>query len=113
MARKLLLLNGVEEKEFKTYGKTSTKRNGIVYDVEQVGDDVKITPNTSNINVVAPLDLPKGTIILTHDENRELREKGQTTHTRGGVTYSIVNKENKLVVSVVCEYESILFKSEC
>lgn len=113
MARKLLLLNGVEEREFKTNGKTSTKRNGIVYDVEQVGDEIKITPNTSDILVVAPLDLPKGTIILTHEENRELRETGHTTHTRAGITYSIDINENGLVASVVCEYTDILFKSEC
>lgn len=110
---KYLFLNGVEEKALKTSGVAQVKRNGISYKVEKVGDDVIITPMTQDIVIIAPLDLPKGALILTHDENRELRETGKTTHTKGGVTYDIMLVNGTPKASVKCEYTDIILKSDC
>lgn len=113
MAKKYLFLNGVEEKALKTSGVAQVKRNGISYKVEKVGDDVIITPMTQDIVIIAPLDLPKGALILTHDENRELRETGKTIHTKGGIVYDIVSVNGTPRATVKCEYTDIILKSEC
>ena len=111
---KYLFLNGVEEKDYTKNGVAVVKRNGISYKVVRgENDEPIIQPMTTDILVVAPLDLPKGSLILTHDENRELRETGKTTHTKGGVVYEIAMVNGTPKASVKCEYTNIILKSEC
>lgn len=113
---KIMILNSKEEKELFEKGRITVKRKGFYYDVEVVGDNkYKITSNNASINVVCPLDLPNGSIIITHDENRELRETGHTTHTKGGVLYDITRDENGVTrCQVACEYSGqVIFSSDC
>ena len=111
---KFMVLNGVEEKTLKNEGVVEVKRNGFFYKVSQKengGHDIQVI--NEYINVVCPLDLPKGTIILTHEENRELRSTGKTTHVKGGITYNITMKNDTVVATVENDYNAVILKSQC
>ena len=111
---KIMFLNGVEEKTLKNEGVVEVKRNGFYYRVILLENGkYNIEVLNEYINVVCPLDLPKGTIILTHEENRELRATGKTSHTKGGITYDITSKNGTIVAMVKNEYESVILKSQC
>lgn len=113
-SKKYLFLNGVEEKELKKVGQVVVSRKGINYLVTTTEEGVKIKALTESINVVCPLDLPKGSIILTHEENRELKNTGFTTHEKGGIKYAITRNEfGETTASVECEYNAVILKSEC
>lgn len=112
--KKYLFLNGVEEKELKKVGKVVVSRKGINYNVVATKEGVEIKALTESINVVCPLDLPKGSIILTHEENRELKNTGFTTHTKNGIIYNVSRNEfGETIASVKCEYNAVILKSEC
>ena len=113
-SKKYLFLNGVEEKELKKVGKVVVSRKGINYNVVATSEGVEITTQNESINVVCPLDLPKGSIVLTHEENRELKNTGFTTHEKGGIKYEITRNEfGETIASVKCEYNAVILKSEC
>ena len=113
---KIMILNGKEEKDLHEKGSVLVKRKGFFYRVTKVGEnDFVITSENDTINVVCPLDLPSGSIIITHDENRELRETGKTTHVKGGVLYTITRDEQGAThCEVACEYSGqVIFSSDC
>lgn len=111
---KIMFLNGVEEKTLKREGVVQVKRNGFYYNVKLLPNgEYDIQVLNEFINVVCPLDLPQGSIILTHDENRELRSTGKTTHTKAGITYDITSANGTIVATIKNEYHSVILKSQC
>lgn len=112
---KTLVLNGVEEKTFKKEGVVQVRRNGVDYLVKKEDNGtISINSLGCNVVVVCPLDLGKNAIIITHEENRELKNTGKTTHTKAGITYNItLNENNDVVVDIKNEYTNLLMKSDC
>lgn len=111
---KKMLLNLKECKELKEKKVVQVKRRGFDYLVkvdETTDTGYKVEALPIDVIVIAPLLMPKN-IVLTGDECKELKEKKKTTHTKGGVTYTITYDENENpVASVENEYSNEVLKA--
>ena len=114
--QKTLVLSRKEEKELKTTGSVIVERKGISYGVSTDNEGKYIIEALPvKMVVVLPLSFGKKSIILTHNENKELMTTGTTTHTKAGIKYIITRDfiSGNIKVIVDNEYSSVLFISEC
>lgn len=112
---KTLVLTQPQENELMKNGVVQIKKGDLFITLELVGNEIVMsdTQDLSNkIDVVCPLDLPVGSLVLTHLENKELNETGKTTHTKANIEYIIYKNDGEIKVFAKNPYGSVLTFSD-
>ena len=112
---KVLVLTQPQEKELMENEIIQIKKGDLFITLELIENEIVMTDTqelTNKISVVCPLDLPTGSIVLTHLENKELNETGKTTHTKANIEYVITKENGNIRVFAKNPYGSVLLFSD-